>query len=139
MITFLNKGAVLLTFALFTVCNTYSFSQTDSVSVNIQFGTMQDPDSSQLTLNVMDLDVTAPDIDFVGAVLITVYDTNSNFPIARIKRSKVELENQNLISGNTMNVALPNLDPSQSYRIETLVRNFQGANYPLNVSYYTGQ
>lgn len=133
------KLALPVVVLLFVGLSNLSFGQTNSVNVNIQFTTVGDPADSLSFSEAMDLNVQVPDVDFVNHVMVTVYEPTSNFPIAKVKFTKSELEGLNQVSGNSMQVIIPGLEPSASYRVETLVRNFQGANYPINETLYNAQ
>ena len=124
----LQKMSLVL---LFTIYGAFSFAQIDSVTINLHFETGTDPDDSTLTIDVLHVDASIYDVDFMGEVIVTVYDAASDFPMARIKMTAQEFTDANLISGDTTTIKLYGLDPAGSYRVETLVRNYQGANFPV--------
>lgn len=112
------------------------FAQLDSVSVSsVTFSQEIVTDSITSitdTLDVMNIDVYIDDIDFMGEVIITVYETSTNFPVGKVKLMKLEAIETGVISGSNITVSLY-LDSTESYTGEILVRNFQGANTPLVV------
>ena len=115
-----------------------SFGQITSVTANVHFEIGIDPYDS-LSTDVMHVDATIDDIDFMGEVLVTVYEPSTNFPVARIKATKVELQNENQISGNVATIEIYGFTPSEGYRIETLIRNYQGGNFPIVTTDYNIQ
>ena len=116
----------------------FSFSQVDSVDVTIHFDLGIDPYDS-VTVDVMHIDLSIHDIDFLGEVLVTLYEPTSGFPLSKIKMTKAELELESLISGSDATIKIYGLDPTLEYNIESLVRNYQGGNFPLINSTYTPQ
>jgi len=126
----------ILLLAILCVSNV-AFSQLDSVSVSdVSFHQETVLDSltnTTDTLDVMSVDVYTNDVDFLGEVIITVYEAGTNFPLAKRKVTKQEAVALGLITSNNILIELDNLVASESYRIEVLTRNYQGANLPLVV------
>jgi hypothetical protein len=83
------------------------------------------------TIDVMNVDVYTNDIDFLGEVVITVYETSTDFPLSKRKLSKQEALLVGAITGNNVLVSLDGFVSNESYRIEVLVRNYQDANLSL--------
>ena len=124
----LQKMSLIL---LFTIYGVFSFAQIDSVTVNLHFETGTDPGDSSLTIDVLHVDASIYDIDFMGEVIVTVYDATAGFPMGRIKMTAQEFTDQNLLNGDIVTIKLYGLDPVVPYRTETHVRNYQGANSPV--------
>ena len=110
-------------------------AQLDSVSVSISFSNSIVLDSLQQsndTIDILNVAVYTDDIDFLGEILVTVYDQISAHPIAKIKSTKAELLSLNAINGSTSTIEFSGFPPVVgSYRIDVLVRNFQGGNLPM--------
>ena len=126
------RGGLVLAFVLIGLS---SFGQITSATVDVHFETGIDPYDS-LSTDVMHVDATIDDIDFMGEILVTVYEPSTDFPIARIKMTKAELEDESLITGSVATIKIYGFDPAEGYQIETLVRNYQGGNFPkINTDY----
>ncbi len=127
---------LLLTISFCLYCNT-SFSQLDSVSVSISFVT--DSTLAMDTLipsETMKADIWVNDTDFVGKVMISVYDQSNNRPMARVKYSHAELLQEGYISGNVLSVPVGYLDSTGQYSVKLQLQNFQ-LNYlsPIEINY----
>ncbi|NVK64006.1 MAG: hypothetical protein HWE22_05435 [Flavobacteriales bacterium] len=127
---------LLLTISFCLYCNT-SFSQLDSVSVSISFVT--DSTLAMDTLipsETMKADIWVNDTDFVGKVMISVYDQSNNRPMARVKYSHAELLQEGYISGNVLSVPVGYLDSTGQYSVKVQLQNFQ-LNYlsPIEINY----
>ena len=123
---------LLFTAVFFTFCLPV-FGQIDSVDVNIHFETGTSPwDSS--TVDILHVDVSVYDVDFLGVVVATLYEAGTDYPISMVKMSLAEFITANQKSGETVTVLFYEIAPEGSYRIETQVRNFQDANLPLVVT-----
>ena len=132
----LRESGLLLLFILFTLT---SFGQIDSVSVSLQFGTGADPYDSNNTVDVLTVDVSIYDINSMGEMLVTVYDVEDGNPVARLSKTKLELTTESQISGSTATVEVFDIDPALDYRVETLIKNDLGANFPLITTNYDAQ
>lgn len=131
LVSNLKKGCLILFLLMYSV---QSYAQIDSVTVNVHFETGIDPADSSLMVDVMHVEASIYDIDFMGEVVTTVYESVSNFPIALVKMTKQEFIDENLKSGDTITTMFYDIAPAGSYRIETVVRNFQGANFPTIIT-----
>ena len=112
-----------------------TFSQLDSVSIsNINFTQEIYVDSVTNvsdTVDVMNVDVYVNDTDFLGEIVVTVLDPSTDYPLAKQKLTKQEAIDEGLLTGNNIQVSLDYLTSPESYRIELIVRNYQGANLPM--------
>ncbi len=127
---------LLLTISFCLYCNT-SFSQLDSVSVSVSFVT--DSTLAMDTLipsETMKANIWVNDTDFVGKVMISVYDQSNNRPMARVKYSHAELLQEGYISGNVLSVPVGYLDSAGQYSVKVQLQNFQ-LNYlsPIEINY----
>jgi hypothetical protein len=134
--TFFSSNGIALLFIVFSFL---SFGQIDSVSVTVQFETGTDPYDANNTVDVLSIDVSIYDINSTGEVLITVYDVDDGNPVARIKKSLTELTTASQISGAVATLKIFDIEPTLDYRIETLVKNDLGANFPLITTNYDAQ
>lgn len=138
------KSVVVKLIAVVTVMTTISFSsfsQLDSVNVEIVFTVEMDSvnlDSlgNAQSIDVMNVKASIYDVDFMGEVIATVYDSGTNYPVSKIKMTAQEFIDAGQKVGSTVTLKLDYLDPSASYRVETEVRNFQGANFPIVITNY---
>ena len=116
-----------------------SYSQIDSVNVAITFTSEIDsvtPDSlgNYSLVDVININTSIYDIDFMGEVIVTIYDGATDFPISKVKMTAQDFIDQNLKVGSTVTTKLFGGNVAGSYRIETLVRNFQGADLPVVIT-----
>jgi hypothetical protein len=136
----IKKNNLLLIILLFS-SSFLSYSQIDSVDVNLNFtvetdSTILDSLGNYSIIDVINVNATINDVDFLGEVLVTVYDSSLDYPIAMIKMTAQQIIDANQKVGSVVTVKLDGIDPSGSYRVETQVRNFQGANFPMVTTNY---
>lgn len=129
-------------FLLVLVCSAFStvtYSQLDSVSVSVSFSLEVDSTSMDSVLvpsDFMTVNVWVNDPLMVGNILISVYESPSGFPMARVNLNLAELQAAGYLSGNTYMIPIGFLDDSLSYEIKTLPQNFQLAHLPeITISY----
>jgi len=115
-----------------------AFSQLDSVSVDLTFeqDTILDSLGGSDTLDYMNVNVYTDDVDFLGEIVVSVYDGNSDFPLGKLKFTKQEALDQGILSGSTTTIRFDYRSASESFKVETLVRNYQGGNLPLVTVYH---
>ncbi|MCR9171961.1 MAG: hypothetical protein NXI10_05690 [bacterium] len=116
-------------------------AQLDTASVSsVSFAQETVTDSLTLvtdTLDIMNVEVFMDDIDFLGEVLVTVYDQATGYPLQMVKQTKSELELNDLIIGSFAKIEIFGLEPNVGlYNIDVQVRNFQGGNLPLLSAQY---
>jgi hypothetical protein len=136
---FLRTAAVFIVFACLAL---NANSQIDSVDVDITFtseidSTIIDSLGNYVLVDVMNVNTTIYDIDYMGEVIVTLYEGGTNFPMGMMKMTAQEFIDENLKVGNTVTTKLFGVDPSISFVIETQVRNFQGANLPIVSTNYS--
>ena len=116
-----------------------SFSQLDSVSVTVSFSLEVDStfmDSISVPTDFMTVQVWVNDPMLVGNVLISVYESQSGHPMARINSNTAALQTINPLGGNTFSIPIGFLDSSLGYGVRVLVQNFQLAYLPeIIISY----
>ena len=139
------KNSLLLrtvtAFMLFVCLSSNAYSQLESVNVEIIFTVETDSvnlDSlgGHQIIDVMNVNVTIDDIDFMGEVIVTVYDDQTNYPLSKLKMTAQQFIDANLKVGSIVTVKLDGQNPTGSYRVETQVRNFQGGNFPMVITNY---
>ncbi len=109
-----------------------AIGQIDSVNVSIHFETGQSPVDSMLTTDILEVDIAVYDIDFFGEAVVSVYDAaSSDYPVSKIKMTKQEFIDESQLNGSVVTMKFYGIDPQGSYRIDTQVRNYQGANFQL--------
>ena len=133
-----KSGIILL---LLLTISLSSFSQIDSVNVNVTFtietdSTNLDSLGNYVVLDVINVNATIHDVDFLGEVIVTVYDSATDYPIAMRKMTAQQIIDANQKVGSVVTLKLDDIDPLGSYRVETQVRNFQGANFPMVITNY---
>jgi len=132
--TFLKNHAGIRNWAgvfLLFIVTLNASAQLDSASVSLSFTTAQDPEDSLATVDVIEVNVSIYDIDFMGEVIVTLYDQATNYPLQRLKKSSAELIAEGSINGDIATMYFYEILTTEDYTIETQVRNFQGANLGL--------
>jgi hypothetical protein len=125
------------------VCLSFnSQSQINSVDVNITFtseidSTITDASGNHILADVMNVNVSIDDVDFMSEVIVTLYEGGTSFPMGMLKMTAQDFMDKNLKIGNTVTVKLIGVDPTIPCSIETQVRNFQGANLPIVTTNYS--
>ncbi len=126
----LNLKQLILLLAI-AFCSNGLFAQLDSASVSLSLTNEVDPSDTTAMVDVLTIETTVNDIDFFGEVVITVYEYNTNYPVSMMKVAKQEFIDEQQVSGNVLITKIYGIDGSMSFRIETSVRNFQGASLPI--------
>lgn len=133
------KTTLIAVALLFWSC---AFSQIDTINVEQAFTTNPANsigiDPSLISEPVLQVLVDINDIDYVGKVIVMVYDVQMEVPMAMSKYDKEEIQTLNVFQDNKLVFNFASLDPSRSYRIETQVQNFQLGNLPLVTTIYQG-
>ena len=133
------KKAALVIVLVFA--SSFSYSQLDSVNVDITFTTEVDSTTTDslgmyVIDDVINVNASVYDVDFLGEVIVTVYDHATDYPIAMLKMTKQQIIDADQKVGSTVTLKIYGIDDAGSYRIETQVRNFQGANFPMVITNY---
>ncbi len=112
------------------VLNSSAISQLDSVSVNAYYTYLNQGDS--LNVKTIRTETWVNDFDFFGEIVITVYENETNYPIHRVKHNKEFIDANDLYSNGLIKIDLfHGLEEGRSYRVDVLVRNYQGMHYPI--------
>jgi hypothetical protein len=113
---------------LFLLLGIPAFAQLDSVQVTVSFDpqTITTEDST-IQVQMLQAQVWVNDFDFLGQVMISVYDQTTNTPLARVKYTAAEITAQNLLANGWITVDLGVLQGNVSVRVETQLTNFTGA------------
>ena len=136
-IVFKTVSCILLLVCLSSNAN----SQIDSVNVDITFSLETDPTNldslgNYSPMNVMNVNASIYDVDFMGQVVVSVYNHGTDLPVAKLTMTAKQFINTGQKVGSTVTLNLDRIDPTGSYRIETQVRNSQGANFPMVITNY---
>lgn len=130
-------------FGLMLFVSSTTFSQLDSLDFSMSFVSNPtfapglDPVSQQG--EILKVKVFVNDADFVGKLLVMVYDLPTNTPMAILKLSREEVLSGTYTENGLLVFNFPYLDPNASYKVILESQNFQGAylprvekNYPAN-------
>lgn len=135
----LTRRSILLFFGIVFISGT-SNAQLDSIAIsNVSFTQefVTDSIGGTDTLELLQLEVYANDIDFLGEAIVVVYEGSSGYPLSMVKETKSEMEAADMISGSVISFTIAGLqDIVDRYRIEVQIRNFQGANLPVVTELY---
>lgn len=127
---FRNCAGVFLLFIL----SFNASAQLDSASVSLNLANVLDPADSNVVINVLNVDVFLNDTDYFGEIVVTMYQAGTDYPLMMQKFTKQEALNGQYLIGNHLIVPFNEVDSAGAYRMETQVRNYQGANLPLIVT-----
>lgn len=116
-----------------------NFAQLDSISASVLF-TQEIDTTFDITNNdpsdFMNISVWVNDVDFLGQVMISIFDSSSGIPMARFKLSIAELQEQGMLEGNIVRIPIGFMSSEGAYRVEVDVQNFQLAYLPkVTISY----
>lgn len=132
---FSAKRLVLV--CLFGLFGSAVFSQIDSVSVQLETGL--NPYDANDTVDVMKIEVNGYNVSTMGSLRVMVYELEYGNLVANLIYTTTQLTAQSLLSGTMSTLRVYEIDPSLNYRIEVLVKNTQGGNYPLITTNYDAQ
>ena len=122
---------------LFTLFSGWVFSQIDSMSVQLETGL--NPYTENDTVDVMKIEVNGYNVSAMGSLQVMVYELEYGNLVANLIYTTTQLTAQSLLSGTMSTLRVYEIDPSLNYRIEVLVKNTQGGNYPLITTNYDAE
>ena len=126
----ISKLVLILFFLNFSIGKL--FGQIDSVQVQYQFTQPTNIDSTQLNFQELEVKIWVNDFDFVGQYIVELYNTESEYPILKLKFSKQEIINNSMKNSMDWTIIPMGLfDPNLQYTIKTIVRNYQLAELPV--------
>lgn len=108
-----------------------AFSQLDSINVTYSMTEIQNPEDSTQNGENLEVRVWVNDFDFFGEVIVDVIHVESQYPLAMVKKTKLEIQNENLLDNQgwiTLPVGI--LGTGSDLEIKVQVRNFQELNLP---------
>ena len=124
----------------FSISSFFSVAQLDSIQVELTHQQISNPEDSLDLLDILNVSVSIYDIDFMGDLVITVYHDETSFPVQRIKYTKQQLIDSGIISDqtfqNTVVIPFYELERETAYKVDVLVRNYQGAFLPVKTVNY---
>jgi hypothetical protein len=118
----------LLTF-LFLSCGSFVFSQLDSVQVQVAFENQAitpEPGDSAIQIQMLQTRIWVNDIDFLGQVMVSVYDQTTDTPLARIKYSAAEIQSQELMANGWITLNTVALQGQLALRVVTQLKDVNG-------------
>lgn len=128
---------------LMLLVSSTTFSQLDSLDFSMLFTTNP---VFNVGLNELDqqgeifqVKVLVNDADYVGKLVVMVYDLPTNTPMAILKLDRTEVLSGTYTENGLLIFNFPYLNPAAEYKIILEAQNFQGAylprvekNYPTN-------
>jgi len=115
---------------LFLICGFSAFSQLDSVQVNVSFEDqiiLPEGADSALHVQMLQTKIWVNDIDFLGQVMVSVYDQATDTPLARVKYNSAEIQAQELLADGWITLNTVALQGAVAVRVVTQLTNFTGA------------
>lgn len=130
-------------FGLMLLVSSTTFSQLDSLDFSMSFVTnptfTPGLDDVSKQGNIFQVKVFVNDADYVGKLLVMVYDLPTNTPMAILKLDREQVLSGTYTENGLLVFSFPYLNPDASYKVILESQNFQGAylprvekNYPTN-------
>lgn len=121
-------------FGLMLLVSSTTFSQLDSLDFSMSFVTnpVFSPGLDEVDRQgtIFQVKVFVNDADFVGKLLVMVYDLPTNTPMAILKLDREEVLSGTYTENGLLVFSFPYLNPDASYKVILESQNFQGAYLP---------
>lgn len=121
-------------FGFLLLVSSSSFSQLDSVNFSMSFVTnptfTAGLDEVAQQGDVFQVKVFVNDADFVGKLIVMVYDLPTDTPMAITKLERAEILSGTYTENGLIVFNIPYLDPTASYKVILETQNFQQAYLP---------
>ncbi|MBC9812573.1 hypothetical protein H9Y05_08835 [Crocinitomicaceae bacterium CZZ-1] len=112
-----------------------STAQLDSASVNTYFETVTvqlEGLDSTATVKAIKTETWVNDFDFFGEIIVTAYDQETDYPVHKIKHTAQSILDNNLYNSGIITINIQHgVEEEREYRVEVIVRDYQGMNYPI--------
>lgn len=128
---------------LMLLASSATFSQLDSLDFSMAFVTNPpftaglDPGTQES--DIFQVRVFVNDVDFVGKLLVMVYDLPTNTPMAILKLDRAQVLSGTYTDAGRLVFNFPYLNPNASYKVILEAQNFQmnylprvEKNFPVN-------
>lgn len=121
-------------FGLMLLVSSTTFSQLDSLDFSMSFVSNPtftpglDPVSQQG--EIFQVKVFVNDADYVGKLIVMVYDLPTNTPMAILKLDREQVLSGTYTENGLLVFSFPYLNPDASYKVILESQNFQGAYLP---------
>jgi hypothetical protein len=106
-----------------------AFTQLDSVDFSMSFVTnptfTAGLDETALQSDIFQVKVFLNDADYVGKVLVMIYDLPTNTPMAIMKLDREEILSGTFTENGLIVFNIPYLSPNASYKVILETQNFQ--------------
>ena len=130
-------------FGLILLVSSTTFSQLDSLDFSMSFVTnpVFTPGLDEVSKQgkIFQVKVFVNDADYVGKLIVMVYDLPTNTPMAILKLNRDQVLSGTYTENGLLVFSFPYLNPDASYKVILESQNFQGAylprvekNYPTN-------
>lgn len=130
-------------FGLILLVSSTTFSQLDSLDFSMSFVTnpVFTPGLDEVSKQgkIFQVKVFVNDADYVGKLIVMVYDLPTNTPMAILKLNRDQVLSGTYTENGLLVFSFPYLNPDASYKVILESQNFSGAylprvekNYPTN-------
>ncbi len=119
---------------LFLISCFPAFCQLDSISVSAHFEMVdvQTEEGDSLSVQIIRTETWVNDFDFFGEIIVTAYDEQTGYPVNKVKHTLQSVLDNGLNNAGIITVdLLGGIEQGRSYRVDVLVRNYQGMNLPI--------
>ncbi|WP_300662351.1 hypothetical protein [Fluviicola sp.] len=121
-------------FGLMLLVSSTTFSQLDSLDFSMSFVTnpafTPGLDDVSKQGNIFQVKVFVNDADYVGKLIVMVYDLPTNTPMAILKLDREQVLSETYTENGLLVFSFPYLNPDASYKVILESQNFQGAYLP---------
>lgn len=119
---------------LILLVSSTTFSQLDSLDFSMSFVTNPTftPGLNEVSQQgeIFQVKVFVNDADYVGKLIVMVYDLPTNTPMAILKLNREEVLSGTYTENGLLVFSFPYLNPEASYKVILESQNFQGAYLP---------
>lgn len=120
----------------FLTISFFDFGQLDSISVTAYYGFIELPvtnnSDSTITVKAIKTETWVNDFDFFGEIIVTAYDQETNYPVHKVKHTLQSINDNSLYESGLIKVEVfHGLEEGRKYRVDVLVRDYQGMNLPI--------
>ncbi len=125
-------------FGLMLLVSSTTFSQLDSVSVNLNFISIPSIDEDSLIIQqpIFQVEVQLNDFNDFGIIVIKLFQESSNEPLSIFYSSKSDILANGLLSDGKVLVRFPGIDPNLPYQVSIDIQNASLAYLPHTITYY---
>ncbi len=108
-------------------------AQLDSAAiVSVTETQIVDTADLEYPMSQISFEIFINDFDFLGEIVITVIENETGYPLGMVKKSKIDIEQNNSFNSQTgvVTISLEVYNTESIKNLRAVVRNYQGASLP---------